>query len=150
MLGAAPAALVLDRFAPGRHTAIFVTAALAIIPLAGYIGDATDDLARRFGGAVGGLLNATFGNAAELIIGIIALRRGLTGLVKASLTGSIIGNVLLVFGMCAFVGGIRYPVQRFNRTAAGMATRISRKESRRIIGCSFDREGWGRSVRPRH
>jgi Ca2+:H+ antiporter len=122
MLGAAPAALVLDRFAPGRHTAIFVTAALAIIPLAGYIGDATDDLARRFGGAVGGLLNATFGNAAELIIGIIALRRGLTGLVKASLTGSIIGNVLLVFGMCAFVGGIRYPVQRFNRTAAGMAT----------------------------
>jgi Ca2+:H+ antiporter len=122
LIGAGPVALFLDRFAPHRQTAIFVTAALAIIPLAGYIGQATDDLARRFGGAVGGLLNATFGNAAELIIGIIALRRGFTDLVKASLTGSIIGNVLLVFGMCAFVGGVRHRVQRFNRTAAGMAT----------------------------
>ena len=90
------------------------------MPLAAYIGRATDELANRLGGGVGGLLNATFGNAAELIIGVLALRRGLTDLVKASLTGSIIGNVLLVFGLCAVVGGVRHPVQRFNRTAAGL------------------------------
>src|SRR6478609_6239228 len=77
----------------------------------------------RLGGGLGALLNATFGNAAELIIGALALRRGLTDLVKASLTGSIIGNVLLVFGLCALVGGIKHrPVQRFNRTAAGLGT----------------------------
>jgi Ca2+:H+ antiporter len=100
--------------------AIFIASVLAILPLAAYIGRATDDLARRLGGGVGGLLNATFGNAAELIIGAVALRRGLTDLVKASLTGSIIGNVLLVFGLCAVVGGTRHRVQRFNKTAAGM------------------------------
>jgi Ca2+:H+ antiporter len=90
--------------------------------LAGYIGRATEILAGRLGGGLGGLLNATFGNAAELIIGALALRRGLTDLVKASLTGSIIGNVLLVFGLCAFVGGIKHPVQHFNRTAAGLGS----------------------------
>ena len=74
-------------------------------------------------GKVGTAPNATFGNAAELIIGALALRHGLTDLVKASLTGSIIGNVLLVFGLCALVGGIKHrPVQRFNRTAAGLGT----------------------------
>jgi Ca2+:H+ antiporter len=97
-----------------------VASVVSIVPLAAYIGRATDDLARHFGGGIGGLLNATFGNAAELIIGAIALSRGLTDLVKASLTGSIIGNVLLVFGLCAVVGGTRHQVQHFNRTAAGM------------------------------
>ena len=101
---------------------IFAASAVAILPLAGYIGRATEILAGRLGGGLGGLLNATFGNAAELIIGALALRHGLTDLVKASLTGSIIGNVLLVFGLCAFVGGLRHPVQRFNRTAAGMGS----------------------------
>ena len=78
-------------------------------------------LAQHLGGGIGGLLNATFGNAAELIIGVMALREGLPDLVKASLTGSIIGNVLLVFGASALVGGFA-PVQRFNRTAAGLGT----------------------------
>jgi Ca2+:H+ antiporter len=118
-LCAVPAAAALEFLAPERHTLIFPASAVAILPLAGYIGRATETLAARLGGGLGGLLNATFGNAAELIIGALALRHGLTDLVKASLTGSIIGNVLLVFGLCALVGGLRHPVQRFNRTAAG-------------------------------
>lgn len=122
LLCAVPAAAALKFLAPEHHTAIFAASAVAILPLAGYIGRATEILAGRLGGGLGGLLNATFGNAAELIIGALALRRGLTDLVKASLTGSIIGNVLLVFGLCAFVGGIKHPVQRFNRTAAGLGS----------------------------
>ena len=117
-----PVTIVLAYVTPEKHTWIFITAVLAILPLAGAIGHATEALAERFGGGIGGLLNATFGNAAELIIGILALREGLTDLVKASITGSIIGNVLLVFGASALVGGLRHPVQRFNRTAAGMGT----------------------------
>src|SRR5215213_2321520 len=120
LLAGIPVAGALEFFFPERHTAIFVASAISIVPLAAYIGRATDELANRLGGGLGGLLNATFGNAAELIIGVLALRRGLTDLVKASLTGSIIGNVLLVFGLCAVVGGVRHPVQRFNRTAAGL------------------------------
>jgi Ca2+:H+ antiporter len=120
LLAGIPVAGALEVLGPERHTAIFVASAISIVPLAAYIGRATDELADRLGGGLGGLLNATFGNAAELIIGVLALRRGLTDLVKASLTGSIIGNVLLVFGLCAVVGGVRHPVQRFNRTAAGL------------------------------
>ena len=116
------AALALEVFAPGKRTAIFLASILAIVPLAGYIGRATDTLAGHLGGSIGGLLNATFGNIAELIIGAFALRAGYIDLVKASLTGSIIGNTLLVFGLAALVGGVRRPVQRFNRTAAGLAT----------------------------
>lgn len=122
LLLGAPAAIALAVFFPDRHTAVFFASVASIVPLAAYIGRATEDLAGRLGGGIGGLLNATFGNAAELIIGAIALRRGLTDLVKASLTGSIIGNVLLVFGLCAVVGGSRHKVQHFNRTAAGMGT----------------------------
>lgn len=117
-----PVTLFLEFFSPERHVAIFITSVLAVLPLAGAIGHATEALAARLGGGIGGLLNATFGNAAELIIGVLALRQGLTDLVKASLTGSIIGNVLLVFGASALVGGLRHPTQRFNRTAAGMGT----------------------------
>jgi len=120
LLSGVPIAVALAYLFPSHHRAIFVASVVSIVPLAAYIGRATDDLARHFGGGIGGLLNATFGNAAELIIGAIALRRGLTDLVKASLTGSIIGNVLLVFGLCAVVGGTRHQVQHFNRTAAGM------------------------------
>jgi Ca2+:H+ antiporter len=86
--------------------------------VAGWIGRATEALAARVGEGLGGLLNATFGNAAELIIAGIALSRGLTNVVKASITGSIIGNVLLVFGLSILFGGIKYKEQRFNRTAA--------------------------------
>jgi Ca2+:H+ antiporter len=122
LLGFVPVALGLELITPERHTAIFLASVLAILPLAAYMGRATETLAEHLGGGIGGLLNATFGNAAELIIGALALRAGLTDLVKASLTGSIIGNVLLVFGAAALVGGLRHPVQRFNRTAAGLGT----------------------------
>ncbi|MBX6315037.1 MAG: calcium/proton exchanger [Isosphaeraceae bacterium] len=98
----------------------FLASALAIIPLAGLLGEATDQLAHRLGPGIGGLLNATFGNAAELIIALFALFRGLDDVVKASLTGSIIGNLLLVLGVSLLAGGIKHPVQRFNKTAAGV------------------------------
>ena len=122
LLGFVPVSIALELLAPERHIAIFCTSVVAILPLAAYMGRATEALADHLGGGIGGLLNATFGNAAELIIGALALRAGLTDLVKASLTGSIIGNVLLVFGAAALVGGLRRPVQRFNRTAAGLGT----------------------------
>ena len=122
MLGFVPISLGIGYLAPERHTLVFITSVVAILPLAAYIGKATEALAEQLGGGIGGLLNATFGNAAELIIGILALREGLPNLVKASLTGSIIANLLLVFGASALAGGLRYPVQQFNRTAAGLGT----------------------------
>ena len=122
LLAAVPVALVVGYAFPERHVLVFCTAVAAVLPLAGLIGRATGALAGRFGSGIGGLLNATFGNAAELIIGALALRAGLFDLVKASLTGSIIGNVLLVFGAAALVGGLRHRVQRFNRTAASLGT----------------------------
>jgi len=97
---------------------VFAFAALAIVPLAGFMGQATEDIAGRLGAGVGGLLNATFGNAAELIIAVVALQRGLHDVVKASLTGSIIGNALLVLGLAIFSGGLRRERQLFDRTAA--------------------------------
>ena len=102
----------------GGHTALFIVSALAIIPLAGWMGRATEQLAHRFGEGIGGLLNASFGNAAELIIALMALRAGLIDVVKASLTGSIIGNLLLVMGLSLFAGGLRHERQKFNKTAA--------------------------------
>lgn len=101
------------------HTWIFVCACTAIIPLAGLMGQSTEHLAERVGPAIGGLLNASLGNAAELIIAIVALRSGQIHIVQASLTGSIIGNVLLVLGMAALFGGLKYPIQRFNPRLAG-------------------------------
>jgi Ca2+:H+ antiporter len=103
---------------PDAHTQIFLCACLAILPLAGWLGKGTENLACHTGEAVGGLLNATFGNAAELIIAIAAMRSGLYDVVKASLTGSIIGNVLLVAGLSMFTGGLKYKTQTFNRMAA--------------------------------
>ena len=101
---------------------VFVAAAIALIPAAGLIGEATEELANRSGPTLGGFLNATFGNAAELIIAIVALRAHHVDVVKASITGSIIGNLLLVFGASCFAGGLKHGTQRFNRTAAGSAT----------------------------
>jgi Ca2+:H+ antiporter len=103
---------------------IFVTAAVSLVPLAAIIGLATDELALRSGAAFGGLLNATFGNAAELIIAIVALRRGHVDLVKASITGSIVGNLLLVLGLSFVVGGIGRRSQKFNRTTATNAAAL--------------------------
>lgn len=102
-------------------TAIFITAALGIIPLAGILGEATDALAHRAGARIGALLNATFGNAAELIITIAAIRAGLIEVVKASITGSIIGNILLVLGLSALVGGLKNGFQRFGRRSASVS-----------------------------
>jgi Ca2+:H+ antiporter len=118
-----PVAIVL-RIWPqfGNETALFICSCLAVVPLAGCMGRATEELAEHLGHGIGGLLNATFGNAAELIIALVALSKGLTGVVKASITGSIIGNILLVMGVSILAGGMRYREQRFNRTAARTST----------------------------
>jgi Ca2+:H+ antiporter len=118
-----PAAAIIE-WTHGSPAALFITAALAIIPLAGLIGKATEHLASRVGEGVGGILNATFGNAAEFIIALVALSHGQVDVVKASLTGSIIGNILLVFGLAAFLGGLKHRRQEFNRTAAAMASTL--------------------------
>ncbi len=100
---------------------VFVVAGLGVLPLAGWMGEATEHLAARTGPTVGGLLNATFGNAAELIIAVAALRQGLVDLVKASITGSILGNLLLILGLSFVAAGTKTQTFRFNRTAAGMS-----------------------------
>lgn len=108
---------------------IFITAALGIIPLAGWIGEATEELAARIGPKWGGLLNATLGNAAELIIVLVAISAGVRNpqlreemqvLVKASITGSIIGNLLLVLGFSVLLGGLKNHIQKFDRAQAGV------------------------------
>jgi Ca2+:H+ antiporter len=114
-----PIAIVV-RFVPGLYspTALFIISCLAMIPLAAWMGRATEHLAKRLGSGVGSLMNATFGNAAELIIALFALAKGLEGVVKASITGSIIGNLLLVLGFSFFSGGVKFTKQEFNRTVA--------------------------------
>jgi Ca2+:H+ antiporter len=103
---------------------VFVLSCLAILPLASLIGHATGELSRRLGPAAGGLLNASFGNAAELIIALTALQRGLHDVVKASLTGSIIGNVLLVLGASCLAGGLGRERQTFDRRAAAAGSTL--------------------------
>src|SRR5581483_6384956 len=117
LLVLAPICWAMVALAPGSPW-IFVTAAISLVPLAGLIGYGTEQLAHRAGPAIGGFLNATFGNAAELIIAIVALGDGHIALVKASITGSIVGNLLLVLGLSFFAGGLGRRSQRFNRTAA--------------------------------
>ena len=119
-----PIALLLEYAFHAPALAIFLASSAAIIPLAALMGRATEQLAERLGEGVGGLLNATFGNAAELIIAVVALRAGLFDLVKASITGSIIGNILLVFGASALWGGLKFQVQRFNKTAASLSATL--------------------------
>ncbi len=99
-------------------TLTFVTAALAIVPLAAFMGQATEAIAVVVGPNLGGLLNATFGNATELILALVALKEGLIGVVKATITGSIIGNLLLVVGFSMLLGGLRYKEQEFQSVAA--------------------------------
>jgi Ca2+:H+ antiporter len=115
-----PIALAL-RAAGANDLLVFVASALAVLPLAGLIGAATEEVARYVGPGLGGFLNATFGNAAELIIAVLALREGLTEVVKASLAGSILGNLLLVLGLSMLVGGWGRERQTFNRTHAGIS-----------------------------
>ncbi len=118
LLLAAPAAILAEALHASPLIA-FVLAALGLVPLAGLIGLATEVMAERLGHGIGGLLNATFGNAAEIIIGLTALAAGLPEVVRASLAGSIIGNVLLVLGSAMLVGGWRYRRQQFSRRVAG-------------------------------
>jgi Ca2+:H+ antiporter len=113
-----PVAILLEVLAPERHVLVFLAAALAILPAAGMLGHATEKLAERTGEGVGGLLNATFGNAAELILALAALRSGLPDIVKASLAGSIVGNILLVLGASMLAGGVRHHHQEYNAAAA--------------------------------
>ena len=133
LLLAVPASIAL-RYFHASPVLVFVTACLAVLPLAGLMGEATEHIAARTGPTIGGLLNATFGNAAELIIAIMGLRAAAEALttapekvatfvsvVKASITGSIIGNLLLILGLAFVAGGLKRPVLRFNRTSTGMS-----------------------------
>lgn len=112
-----PVSIVLH-YAHANPLVIFLFASLAIIPLAGLMGRATDELAKHLGSTWGGFLNATFGNATELIIGLFALREGLLELVRASIVGSIIGNILLVLGASILAGGLKHKIQHFNQDLA--------------------------------
>jgi Ca2+:H+ antiporter len=125
LLLALPVAVVM-RYAHAGELWLFVVSGLAIVPLAGLMGRATESLAAKLGAGLGGLLNATFGNAAELIIALVAMAQGpqMYPLVKASITGSIIGNVLLVLGLALTLGGLRHRYQHFNRTAASMGATL--------------------------
>src|ERR671910_1266407 len=105
--------------AHANASAIFITSALGVIPTAALMGRATEELAARSGPGIGGFLNVTFGNAPELIIAFFALNEGLQEVVKASLVGSILGNILLVMGAAMLVGGRKRERQFFDRTAAG-------------------------------
>lgn len=121
MLATVPVVIVLELV--GMHgLPLFFASAAAIVPLAALLGESTEELSLYLGASLGGFLNATFGNAGELIIAFFALRAGHVAIVEASITGSIIGNVLLVFGMSAFLGGLGRERQQFNRTFAGVNT----------------------------
>lgn len=123
LLPAVPAAILVRWLGAGPITT-FSVAALGIVPLAAFLGRATDSLAGHVGPQFGGLLSASFGNAAELIIAILGLRHGLPTVVKASLTGSIIGNALFVLGLSLLVGGLRHGRQRFDRVEAGLRSTL--------------------------
>jgi Ca2+:H+ antiporter len=109
---------IAAHFLEWKATVVFITAALGIVPLAAYMGTATEEIAVVVGPNLGGLLNATFGNATELILAFIALKEGLVSVVKATITGSIISNLLLVMGFSMLLGGLRYKEQDFQPTAA--------------------------------
>src|SRR3954453_15607986 len=116
-----PVAIALE-LAHAGPVVIFGAAALGVIPCAAVMGESTEAIAARTGPGIGGLLNVTFGNAPELIIAFFALNEGLQEVVKASIVGSIIGNILLVIGAAMLVGGLGRERQTFDRTAAGVQT----------------------------
>src|SRR5262245_15813279 len=142
-----PVAVALEHLAPGQHLWVFLASALTIVPCAGWMGKATEELATRTGEGIGGLLNATFGNAAELIIAFAALRAGLHDVVKASLAGSIIGNILLVLGAAMLAGGLRHSEQHFNPSATRcQATMLTLTAIPLLIPAAYNAtvgpEGW--------
>ena len=114
-----PIAIALE-FTNTDHIVMFVVASVALIPLAKLIGDSTEHLSVHYGATLGSLLNVTFGNAAEIIIAIVAINAGLIDLVKASITGAILGNILLIFGLSILAGGIRYKEQYFSQENVGL------------------------------
>jgi Ca2+:H+ antiporter len=114
-----PIAIVLE-LTHASASIVFITSALGVIPTAALMGRATEELAARSGPGIGGFLNVTFGNAPEIIIALFALNEGLQEVVKASLMGSILGNILLVMGMAMLIGGLPRERQRFNATAANL------------------------------
>jgi Ca2+:H+ antiporter len=118
-----PIALIA-RLAGASPIAVFILSALAIIPLSGVLGAATEAVAEHTSPAIGGVLSATMGNLAELIIAGVALRAGLIDLVKASITGSILGNLLLVLVIALFAGGLKFKVQKFNPNLAGASSTV--------------------------
>jgi len=120
LLALIPIAIVLA-WLGASHVLIFVVSAAALLPLSALIGKGTEDVAVHAGPTVGGLLNVTMGNAAELIITIVALHEGLIDLVRASIVGSIIGNILLVLGSSLLIGGLRHGRQRFDQHVAGVS-----------------------------
>ncbi len=120
MLIFVPLAFLAELYFP-NPLLVFALSCVALIPLAGLLGEATEELAIHTGPQIGGLLNATLGNAAELIITIVALREGKIELVKASITGSILGNLLLILGLSLLLGGIRHGIQKFDRNLTGVA-----------------------------
>lgn len=107
---------IIAEFMKMNSVWIFIFSSLAIIPLAGLMGEATEEISIYSGPRIGGFLNATFGNATELIISFFALKEGLFDVVKASIAGSVIGNILLVLGASMFFGGLKYKVQKFNKS----------------------------------
>jgi Ca2+:H+ antiporter len=143
-----PVAVALNWMAPAWRGTTFAAAALAIAPLAAELGAITERLAQRSGAALGGLLNVTFGNAAELIIGIAALRGGLADVVKASITGAVIGNLLLVLGTALLLGGLEYSTQTFNAAAArSRTTMLLLAVTALIAPAAFHYLAGGQSVR---
>jgi Ca2+:H+ antiporter len=145
LLLAVPVAIVLHYFVSTPPILMFSIAALGIIPLAGALGEATEELGAHLGERAGGLLNATMGNATELIISFFALRAGHAELVKASLSGSIIGNILLVFGMSVFAGGLGRERQQFSRRHASInSTMLFIAVVALVIPAVFDLAVFGR------
>ncbi len=114
-----PILVVLD-LVHADHIILFIIAVIALIPLAKLIGDSTEHLSTHYGSTLGSLLNVTFGNAAEIIIAVVAINAGLIDLVKASITGAILGNIMLIFGLSMIAGGIRQKEQLFSRENAGL------------------------------
>ncbi|MFH1521294.1 MAG: calcium/proton exchanger [Candidatus Micrarchaeota archaeon] len=112
--------LIILNFIGADSTTLFACSLLGIFPLAAKMGEATEELTNIYGGQIGSLLNATFGNMAELIIALLAINRGLIDLVKASLSGAIIGNLLFVFGLSVLIGGLKFKEQKFSTNLAGM------------------------------
>jgi Ca2+:H+ antiporter len=115
-----PVTVVLDRAGHVAAPVLFFSAALAIVPIAGLIVRSTEQIAHRTGDAIGGLLNATFGNAPELIIAVVALKAGNHELVRASIIGAILANLLLALGVAFFAGGLQYHTQDYNPAASRM------------------------------